>query len=183
MRGYRYPYTVSIHGQVFGHTRRYAVSLATRKARARQAERVARLTPYFLVCLQREGDSQLMVHSELKTNRALMETVIASFAAHAPADVRLVIKNHPLDPGLTDLEREAGFGTPVKLLGRAFFDIPGLVDQQPLEAFWSEPAKPDHDLFLRFRRRMSVQTQIYGSYHNPRSLTGTADRLAERLLA
>lgn len=226
MRGYRYPFTVSIHGQVFGHTRRYAVALSTRKARERQAERVAKLTPYFLVCLQREGDSQLMVHSELKTNRAFMETVIASFAAHAPADARLAIKNHPLDPGLTNLEREAfkiaatwgvqhrvsfleggtfaplarasrgvvgvnstaalaaaGFGTPVKLLGRAFFDIPGLVDQQPLEGFWSDPAPPDHGLFLRFRRRMSVQTQIYGSYHNPRSLTGTADRLAERLMA
>ena len=107
MHGYRYPFTVSIHGQVFGHTRRYAVALATRKARERQAERVAKLTPYFLVCLQREGDSQLMVHSELKTNRAFMETVIESFAAHAPEDARLVIKNHPLDPGLSNLERIA----------------------------------------------------------------------------
>ena len=226
MHGYRYPFTVSIHGQVFGHTRRYAVALARRKARERQAERVAKLTPYFLVCLQREGDSQLMVHSEVKTNRAFMETVIESFAAHAPEDARLVIKNHPLDPGLSNLERIAfdiaathavqhrvsflegggfaalarascgvvgvnstaalaavGFGVPVKLLGRAFFDIPGLIDQQPLDRFWSAPAAPDHELFTRFRRRMSVQTQIYGSYHNPRSLTGTAERLAARLLA
>lgn len=226
MRGYRYPFTIPIHGQVFGHTRRYAVALATRKARERQAERVAKLTPYFLVCLQREGDSQLMVHSELKTNRAFMETAIGSFAAHAPEDARLVIKNHPLDPGLSNLERTAydlaanhgvqhrvsfleggsfaalargsrgviavnssaalaaaGFGMPVKLLGRAFFDIPGLVDQRPLDAFWAAPAAPDHDLFTRFRRRMSVQTQIYGSYHNPRSLTGTAARVAARLLA
>ena len=226
MRGYRYPFTISIHDQVFGHTRRYAVALATRKARDRQARRVANLTPYFLVCLQREGDSQLMVHSEVKTNRAFMETVIESFAVHAPDDARLVIKNHPLDPGLSDLERAAfdiaaahavqhrvsfleggnfaalargslgvvgvnstaalaavGFGVPVKLLGRAFFDIPGLVDQQPLQAFWSSPARPDRDLFIRFRRKMSLHTQIYGSFHNPRSLTGTADRLAERLLA
>lgn len=225
MRGYRYPFTVSIHGQVFGHTRRYAVHLATRAARERQAERVARQTPYFLICLQREGDSQLMVHSDVKSNRAFLETVTASFAAHAPADARLVIKNHPLDPGLTDLERMAfqiaashgvqhrtsflegghfatlargsegvvavnstaalaaiGFGVPVKLLGRAFFDLPGLVDQQSLDAFWSAPVKPDHALFTRFRRRMSVQTQIYGSYHNPRSLTGTALRLAVRML-
>lgn len=226
MRGYRYPFTIPILGQVIGHSWRYAVSLVMRKARERLAERVAQLTPYFLVCLQREGDSQLMVHSELKTNRAFLEKVIESFAAHAPADARLVVKNHPLDPGLSNLERTAfdiaaahgvqhrvsfleaggfaalarasygvvavnstaalaavGFGTPVKLLGRAFFDIPGLIDQQPLEGFWSSPAGPDPDLFTRFRRRMSVQTQIYGSFHNPRSLTGTAERLAARLMA
>lgn len=226
MHGYRYPFTVSIHGQVFGHTRRYGVWLARREARERQAERVARLTPYFLLCLQREGDSQLMVHSDVKTNRAVMEAVIGSFAAHAPAEARLVIKNHPLDPGLSNLERIAfeisavhavqhrvsfleggnfaalargsqglvavnstaalaavGFGTPVKLLGRAFFDLPGLIDQQPLESFWSAPAAPDHDLFTRFRRVMSVRTQIYGSYHNPRHMAGTAARIAERLLA
>lgn len=226
MRGYRYPFTVSIHGQVFGHTRRYAQWLVRREAREQQAERVARLTPYFLLCLQREGDSQLMVHSELRTNREVMDKVIASFAAHAPADARLAIKNHPLDPGLSNLERAAfdiaaahgvqhrvsflegghfaalarasqgviavnstaalaavGFGTAVKLLGRAFFDLPGLIDQQPLATFWSAPQKPDHDLFHRFRRVMSVRTQIYGSYHNPRSLAGTAERVAERILA
>ena len=226
LSGYRYPYTVTVGGQVFGHLRRYSIWLWTRRARERQAEQVAKLSPYFLVCLQREGDSQLMVHSDLKTNTAYMETVIGSFAAHAPQAARLVIKNHPLDPGLTNLERIAfriaarhgvqhrlhfleggnfaalsrasegvvsvnstaalaamGFGTPVKLLGRAFFDVPGLADQQPLEGFWSAPAKPDLDLFHRFRRRMSVQTQVWGSFHAPASLEGTARRLAERMLA
>lgn len=225
MRGYRYPFTVSVAGQVFGHTWRYYVWWWTRKARERQAERVARMTPYFLVTLQREGDSQLMVHSDLKTNDAFMETVIASFAAHAPEAARLVIKNHPLDPGLSNLERTAfriaaregvqhrlsfleggnfaalarasagvvavnstaalaaaGFGTPVKLLGRAFFDLPGLVDPQSLEGFWTAPAAPDADFFHRFRRRMSVQTQVHGSYHAPAAMAGTAARLAARML-
>jgi capsular polysaccharide export protein len=225
MRGYRYPFTDSIHGQVFGHIQRYSEHLAKRHARERQADRVARQTPFFLLLLQREGDSQLMVHSDLKTNHALMQRVIADFAANAPAEARLVIKNHPLDPGLGRLEREAyaiaathgvqhrlsfleggnfaalarasqgvvavnstaalaavGFGVPVKLLGRAFFDLPGLIDQQPLESFWSAPAAPDHDLFTRFRRRLSVETQIYGSYHNPWHVAGTAQRIAERIL-
>lgn len=225
MRGYRYPFTVPIWGQIVGHTSRYAVWLWTRKARERQAERVAKMTPFFLVTLQREGDSQLMVHSDVKTNEAFMETVIASFAAHAPEGTRMVIKNHPLDPGLTDLERVAyriaarqgvqhrlsflegggfaalarasagvvavnstaalaavGFGTPVKLLGRAFFDLPGLVDQQPLEDFWKAPARPNSDFFHRFRRRMSAETQIFGSYHAPRAMAGTAERLAGRML-
>jgi len=225
MRGYRYPYTVTIADQVFGHIRRYAAWLVRRAARERQAERVTRLRPYFLACLQREGDSQLMVHSDLKTNRAFLTAVIESFAANAPADARLVVKNHPLDPGVEDLERVTydlaaasgvrhrtsfleggvfaalargsqgvvsvnstaalaalGFAVPVKLLGRAFFDIAGLTDRQPLDTFWSAPAAPDHELFLRFRRRMSVETQIHGSFHSPRYLDETAARVAAAMI-
>jgi len=226
MTGYRYPYGISIAGQVLGHSRRFLQMLAGRGARARRAEAEAARTPYFLLCLQREGDSQLVVHSEVKTNSAVLERVIASFARHAPPGARLLVKNHPLDPGLIDLQGVArriaadhgaegrvgfleggvfaalargssgviavnstaalaavGFGTPVKLLGRAFFDIEGLVDQQPLDGFWTAPRAPDHDLFTRFRRRMSVETQVYGSYHNPRALRPTAQRVAARLLA
>lgn len=226
LKGYRYPFTVSIAGQVFGHFRRFGLWLWTRKARERQAAQVAKLKPFFLACLQREGDSQLVVHSDLKTNAAFLEKVIGSFARHAPDNAHLMIKNHPLDPGLTDLERAAfrigaregvlnrlhfleggafaalsrasegviavnstaalaaiGFGTPVKLMGRAFFDLPGLVDPQPLETFWTGPRKPDPDLFHRFRRKMSVDTQVWGSFHAPRAMAGTARRLVARMLA
>ena len=100
-----------------------------------------------------------------------------NFAALARASAGVVAVNS------TAALAAVGFGTPVKLLGRAFFDLPGLVDQQPLEGFWKAPAAPDTDFFHRFRRRMSVQTQIYGSYHAPRAMAGTADRLAERMLS
>ncbi|MDQ2764315.1 MAG: hypothetical protein M3Y22_12805, partial [Pseudomonadota bacterium] len=75
-----------------------------------------------------------------------------------------------------------GFGVPVKLLGRAVFDIDGLTDPRPLEHFWKGPAPPDPELFARFRRRLSVRTQVYGSFHNPRNLDGTARRVVERLI-
>jgi capsular polysaccharide export protein len=75
-----------------------------------------------------------------------------------------------------------GFGVPVKLLGRAVFDIEGLTDPKPLESFWLSPTAPDLDLFTRFRRRLSIRTQVYGSFHNPRNLSGTAKRLVERLI-
>ena len=75
-----------------------------------------------------------------------------------------------------------GFGVPVKLLGRAVFDIDGLTDPRPLEHFWKGPAAPDADLFARFRRRLSARTQVYGSFHNPKNLNGTAKRLVERLV-
>lgn len=224
---YRYPYAVPLWAQIFGHIRRYCGSLIRQRERDRQAlDVIADPGPFFLACLQREGDSQLIEHSELKTNTAFMTRVIVSFAQSAPAECRLVFKNHPLDPGVENLENRClaiarkhriadrvtfleggvfahlaraskglvavnstaayaalGFGVPVKLLGRAVFDIEGLTDPQPLENFWTSPSAPDDDLFTRFRRRLSLRTQIYGSFHNPRNLTGTARRLVERLIA
>ncbi len=34
-------------------------------------------------------------------------------------------------------------GRPVKALGRAVWDVPGLAHQGPLDAFWTEGAPPD----------------------------------------
>lgn len=223
---YRYPYAVPLWPQIFGHIRRYFVGLARQRRWNREASDVmADARPFFLACLQREGDSQLIEHSDVKTNAAFMAQVIANFARAAPRDHRLIFKNHPLDPGVEDLAarcqafaRKAkvadrvvfleggafahlarackgvvavnstaayaalGFGVPVKLLGRAVFDIEGLTDPRPLEHFWKGPEVPDADLFARFRRRLSLRTQVYGSFHNPKNLNGTAERLVERLI-
>jgi capsular polysaccharide export protein len=223
---YRYPYAVPLWPQIFGHIRRYGVWMLRQRHWAREALAVmADPRPFFVACLQREGDSQLIEHSDLKTNAAFMTQVITNFAKTAPHDHRLVFKNHPLDPGVENLAarchaiaRKAkvadrvifleggvfaqlaraskgvvavnstaayaalGFGVPVKLLGRAVFDIDGLTDPRPLEHFWMGPAPPDADLFARFRRRLSVRTQVYGSFHNPKNLNGTAKRLVERLI-
>jgi capsular polysaccharide export protein len=224
---YRYPYAVPLWPQIFGHTRRYLLGLGRQHRLDCEATAVIDDgRPYFLACLQREGDSQLLDHSELKTNTAFMTHVIASFAASAPSGHRLVFKNHPLDPGVEDLKARCfsigrryriahriaflegglfsklarasrgvvavnstaayaalGFGIPVKLLGRAVFDIEGLTDKAPLEDFWLAPRPPDHDLFIRFRKHLSARTQVYGSFHNPRHLDGTAQRLVERIIA
>jgi capsular polysaccharide export protein len=226
-RRYRYPYAMRIWPQAFGHARRYIAWLFRRQAREREA--LALLDdprPFFLACLQREGDSQLLCHSKVKTNRAFMTEVIRSFASHAPADAFLVIKNHPLDPGVEDLARacetiawshglggrvrfvEGGpfsslaraargivavnstaalaaldFGAPVKLLGRALFDIDGLTDPQPLETFWRDPVAPDDELLARFRRRLSLRTQVWGSYHNPKVMARTALGIVARIIA
>ncbi len=223
---YRYPYAVPLWPQIFGHIRRYCVWLSRQRQWNREAlDVMADSRPFFLACLQREGDSQLIEHSDLKTNGAFMTQVIANFAKAAPRDHRLVFKNHPLDPGVEDLAarcrdiaRKAkvadrvmfleggvfaqlaraskglvavnstaayaalGFGVPVKLLGRAVFDVGGLTDPRPLEHFWHAPAAPDPDLFARFRRRLSERTQVHGSFHNPRHLRGTAERLVERMI-
>lgn len=53
--------------------------------------------PYYLFPLQLEADSQIRLHSKFGGIRPAIEMVIASFAAFAPAESRLIITEHPLD--------------------------------------------------------------------------------------
>ncbi len=54
----------------------------------------------FLALLQKPGDAQLVVHSRHGGNAGFVDELIASFAADAPAEAILVIKQHPLDYGV-----------------------------------------------------------------------------------
>lgn len=99
---YAAPYVFSPLKQCVGHIRRY-VSLAFRKAENCDADVIKARGDFFIACLQREGDAQLLRYSQYVDNQAFLKAVIASFAANAPAGARLVVKNHPLDPGLVNL--------------------------------------------------------------------------------
>jgi capsular polysaccharide export protein len=56
-------------------------------------------------------------------------------------------------------------GTPVKVLGQAIYDMPGLAHQGPLATFWQQPERIDHDLFQRFRNFVIERTQVNGNYY------------------
>jgi capsular polysaccharide export protein len=56
-------------------------------------------------------------------------------------------------------------GTPVKVLGQAIYDMPGLTHQGPLATFWQQPERIDHDLFQRFRNFVIERTQVNGNYY------------------
>lgn len=99
---YVHPYLVSPSQQFWGHVRRY-VGLALQRRHDCDAQALRSRGPFFLACLQREGDVQLLRYSHYANNMAFLAEVMGSFAQHAPADHRLVVKNHPLDPGLADL--------------------------------------------------------------------------------
>lgn len=53
---------------------------------------------------------------------------------------------------------------PTKVLGRTFYNLPGLTDQQPLAAFWRSPQPSDRDLFRRFYVHLIDTTQINGNF-------------------
>jgi len=55
-------------------------------------------------------------------------------------------------------------GVPTKVLGRTFYNLPGLTDQQPLRLFWGSPQPSDRDLYRRFYRHMIETTQINGNF-------------------
>ena len=75
-------------------------------------------------------------------------------------------------------------GVPVKTLGNAIFDVPGLSCQEPLEAFWHDPPRPDPHLMSAFLRALIGTTQVKGGYYEPTSqacaVTGFIDRLEGR---
>lgn len=56
--------------------------------------------PFYVVALQLQSDYQIRANSPYAHLSDMLEEVIRSFAAHAPADHFLVVKQHPLDNGL-----------------------------------------------------------------------------------
>lgn len=56
---------------------------------------------FFLFPLQLPGDYQIIRHSPGGDLFRIVDATIASFAAHAPADTRILFKTHPIDNGLS----------------------------------------------------------------------------------
>lgn len=81
-----------------------------RAAEERSAALIARLEatndPYVLFPLQLDSDAQIRLHSSFAGIADALRMVIASFAARAPAGMRLVVKEHPLDNGVRDWRHE-----------------------------------------------------------------------------
>lgn len=98
----------------------------TRKREALKTQQTwlaARDRPFFLVPLQLNSDYQIRIHSPFNDMRAALRFIIKSFAKAAPADTNLIVKRHPLDPGLVgwhrltrQLAREYGVGDRVHYL-------------------------------------------------------------------
>ncbi len=61
--------------------------------------------------------------------------------------------------GLTALR----IGTPVKPMGEAIYDLPGLTATQELDAFWSKPLPPEDGMVPRFVRLLESTVQGRGS--------------------
>ncbi|MFD1702456.1 capsule biosynthesis protein [Methylopila henanensis] len=77
----------------------------TKRAEAVQASVADGKTPYFLLPLQLDSDYQIRLHSPFSAMNEVVNLVARSFASHAPADAKLIVKLHPLDNGLVNRRR------------------------------------------------------------------------------
>jgi capsular polysaccharide export protein len=82
----------------------------SKAAAARSQALIARLqtsgTPYVLFPLQLDSDAQIRLHSSFAGVADALRLTMTSFASHAPAGLRLVVKEHPLDNGVRDWRHE-----------------------------------------------------------------------------
>lgn len=170
---------------------------------------------YFVLPLQVHCDSQL-THSSYPSIEALIEEVVRTFAASAPADHLLVVKHHPHDTpyrdytkalraigakygvgerlrychdlhlptllkharGVVTMNSTVGISAlhhraPVKVLGRAVYDVHGLTSPQTLAEFFVDPAPVDYELYERFVAYLRAHNQINGSFYRRAPAFGT----------
>lgn len=78
-----------------------------KQADRRTAEALERVAgaPYFLFPLQLGSDYQIRTHSPFSSMQEAADYVFESFAAHAPKDAVLVVKEHPLECGFFNWRR------------------------------------------------------------------------------
>lgn len=62
-------------------------------------------TRYFFFPLQLENDFQIVAYSPFDRLEDAIHLVLASFAGNADSDTRLVVKVHPLDPGIKNWKK------------------------------------------------------------------------------
>lgn len=104
---------------------------------ARAAQALAELAPrgpLWLFAMQMENDYSIRAYSDFPNNDAALRQVIGSFARGAPPEGRLLVKVHPLDPGLKrwgtrlrQIAAEAGIEGRVHLLDGALPADPAIL--------------------------------------------------------
>jgi capsular polysaccharide export protein len=75
-------------------------------------------------------------------------------------------------------------GTPVKTLGRALYDLPGLTHSGELDEFWTHPEAVDPHLFHRFLQALIADTQLPGTFYWPsKQYMGLLEAIENRVAA
>lgn len=74
-------------------------------------------------------------------------------------------------------------GIPVKALGRAVYEKPGLVSDQGLEDFFNQPTPPDPQAYRVFRDYLLQTSQIPGGFYAKRSRAHALRLVADMMLS
>lgn len=99
---YRTHSPVSAPVEYLGFLRRFALMRYWKPRDVRTIEGLlTSRARYYVLPLQLNSDAQIRDHSRFESMAEVIEFVLESFSQYAPPDSRLVIKNHPLDMGLS----------------------------------------------------------------------------------
>lgn len=215
----------SIIGEGIG----WLVKFARTRSRSQQAEEALAAIDgkkYVLFPLQLTGDYQIRAHSPFGSMPQAVDYVLESFAAHAPKDLLLLVKEHPLDAswrnwraylkrqarrlgiehrvlcidggdlqelsassaGMVCVNSTSGTlalenGIPVVVLGDAVYDVPGITHQAGLDRFWSEPERPDRELYGAFKKALHAKCLVRGGLASASATEILVQNSVERLLA
>jgi capsular polysaccharide export protein len=74
-------------------------------------------------------------------------------------------------------------GVPVKVLGRAVYDVPGITHQGTLDQFWQAPDRPQWELFDAFRRVVAHHCLLRGGFSSREGRALLIEPAVRRLLA
>ncbi|MFC3051687.1 capsule biosynthesis protein [Kordiimonas pumila] len=72
---------------------------------------------------------------------------------------------------------------PIKVMGRAFYDMAGLSAQGPLDSFWENPEKPDPELVAAFIKLVRTESQLYGDFFTRKGMALVVESAVKKLLA
>ena len=72
-------------------------------------------------------------------------------------------------------------GKPVKLMGQAVYNVPGLSFQPSLDAFWTEGVPPDPDLLEAFLALLCGAFMVRGAFHQDSGLAAAVAGAVARL--
>ncbi|MEX0299674.1 MAG: capsule biosynthesis protein [Kordiimonas sp.] len=73
-------------------------------------------------------------------------------------------------------------GKPMKVMGRALYDIEGLTHQEPIDTFWKKPSTPDPKLTEDFLKVVRHDSQIYGDFFTDVGMELATDEASKRLM-
>jgi capsular polysaccharide export protein len=119
--------------------------------------------------------------------------IIARAAAKSGASDRVVfVENGSFEflvkrcAGVVTVNSTAGVtaikaGKPVKTLGKAVYDVPGLTFQGPLDHFWRNPGRPDKSLCKAYIKLMAACIQVKGGFFSESGLAAAVEGAAKRL--
>ena len=74
-------------------------------------------------------------------------------------------------------------GVPVKVMGCAIYDVPGMTHQANLESFWVTPEKPDVVLSASFLKLLAHAIHVRGNFYSRAGTNAAAKAIARKLIA